>query len=908
MQQNEQRLRLALDAANAGTWEWDLRTNENTWSERLWSLYGLDPHSCKPSYEAWRQVIHPDDRDHTEQLVQQAAKEGAEMNFEFRVRDREGGERWLVALGRPQRDAAGQVIRYMGIVLDITARKNTEAQTRWFAQQRQLALDAARLGWWHYDPDTKIAIYDQRYREIFGVTGSQRPNDEILARLHPDDLPRVWAAVEAALNPTDPKPYFTEYRIFHDDGSIRWVEAYGVASFTGEGNARRANSFVGTVADITSRKQVEEALRKSEATYRSLFGNMLDGFAYCQMIYDEQGRPDDFIYLDVNNAFSRLTGLENVMGKKVTQVIPGIKEMSPEVFQIYGRVARTGVPERFEIDFKPLHSWLMVSVYSPEPGYFVALFDNITERKQAEEAQKHSEERLRFALETSHTGAWDLNLVDQTAHRSLEHDRIFGYEHMLPQWTYEMFLEHVLPEDREMVDRKFRHAMETKTDWGFECRIRRKDGEIRWILAAGRHRMDEKASMHHLAGIVQDITERKKTEDALANAIISAEHAKTAAETASKAKDHFLAVLSHELRTPLNPVLTTAAMLRDDLRLDPETRELMTVICRNAELEARLIDDLLEGTRIERGKIELTHQYVGLQDVIRRAVEVCRPEIVEKKLQFSMEMPEEQILINADPVRLQQVFWNLVKNAVKFTPAGKRMGIRCRPQGTEAVEVEVYDSGEGIEADSLERIFNAFEQAEHSIKRQFGGLGLGLTISKTLVEMHGGSIKALSEGKGKGARFLVWLPLQRQRTTHAEPRKTHKAPKPDFQISALKILLVEDHRDTAMIMRRLLLARKHEVEIAMDLASARKMLKEKTFDLLLSDLGLPDGSGLDLMRMLRKEGKSLPGIALSGYGLESDVQQSLQAGFFAHLIKPVNYAKLEEVMAQVVADKVKING
>jgi PAS domain S-box-containing protein len=258
---SEARLRLAQEAAKAGTWEWELGTNTNIWSNELWKLYGLEPECCEPSYETWLQVIAPEDRPAAAAAVQDAASHGAELSAEWRVNDPGGPERWLLSRGQPRRDAEGRVVSYLGIVMDITERKLAEAEQRQLAAQRQLALDAAGMGWWHYDPLTRVSTWDERYAEIFGVTGSESPNDDILKRLHPDDLPGVWAKVEAALDPDEPKDYEAQYRITLPDGRMRWVEAHGLALFEGQGRNRRATSLVGTVADVTERKMAEQEIR-----------------------------------------------------------------------------------------------------------------------------------------------------------------------------------------------------------------------------------------------------------------------------------------------------------------------------------------------------------------------------------------------------------------------------------------------------------------------------------------------------------------------------------------------------------------------------------------------------------------------------------------------------------------------
>jgi two-component system CheB/CheR fusion protein len=322
-------------------------------------------------------------------------------------------------------------------------------------------------------------------------------------------------------------------------------------------------------------------------------------------------------------------------------------------------------------------------------------------------------------------------------------------------------------------------------------------------------------------------------------------------------------------------------------------------------MEARLIDDRLDVTRIARGKVELRKQRVEVCTVIRRAVEVCKPDIEARGLQFDVDLgPAAPYRIEADVARLQQVFWNLLKNAIKFTPHGGCVGIRVRGPGSEIqgspsfVVVDFTDSGIGIAPEAQPRIFNAFEQAERSITRQFGGLGLGLAISKALVEMHGGTIEVHSEGRGKGATFRIRLPLC---VPAGHPETPAAAAPPRPAVRCLRILLVEDHGVTAKMMRWVLAEDGHDVKTASDVATALELARQHAFDLVVSDLGLPDGSGHDLMRQLRWRGQEFPGIALSGYGQEEDIRNSHEAGFAVHLTKPASRERLLEAVASVTA-------
>ena len=251
-------------------------------------------------------------------------------------------------------------------------------------------------------------------------------------------------------------------------------------------------------------------------------------------------------------------------------------------------------------------------------------------------------------------------------------------------------------------------------------------------------------------------------------------------------------------------------------------------------------------------------------------------------------------IVDADPIRLEQVFWNLIQNAVKFTPPGGCVGVLVRQEDGKSV-TEVHDSGAGIESEALTRIFNSFEQETRTITRKYGGLGLGLAISKTLVEMHGGTLRAHSEGKGKGAVFIAEFPLVEATRQAPAAHAPVEAAKPE----AMRILFVEDHDDTARVISLLLRKAGHTVRRAAAIAAAKELAESESFDLLLSDLGLPDGSGHDLMRYLVARGRSLPAIALSGYGTAADIKESMQAGFLDHLVKPVTFATLENALARL---------
>lgn len=380
-------------------------------------------------------------------------------------------------------------------------------------------------------------------------------------------------------------------------------------------------------------------------------------------------------------------------------------------------------------------------------------------------------------------------------------------------------------------------------------------------------------------------------------------------EQASRAKDNFLATLSHELRTPLTPILMTAAALREDERLAEDVRSQLGMIERNIALEARLIDDLLDLTRIAKGKLPLRPQPCDAHSLISLAMEIVRDDAREKGLSLERDFGAKHFGLMADPSRFQQVIWNLLRNAVKFTPRGGRISIRTRDDGdgkdVPRLRIEVSDTGIGIRPEELDQIFQPFEQGGAAGDHKFGGLGLGLSIARAIVDLHHGTIAAESAGKNKGATFVVEFPGATEPPSGVVPTRPRtvldSTQGAEMRPAApLRILLVEDHDATLQVLSRLLTRHGHRVTEASSVASACEAAAAQPFDLVISDLGLPDGSGNDLMERLSKE-YSLPGIALSGYGMEHDVERSRSAGFLAHLIKPVDMNQLQRSIATVLA-------
>ncbi|MDP9291687.1 MAG: PAS domain S-box protein [Verrucomicrobiota bacterium] len=417
--------------------------------------------------------------------------------------------------------------------------------------------------------------------------------------------------------------------------------------------------------------------------------------------------------------------------------------------------------------------------------------------------------------------------------------------------------------------------------------------------------------------VFHDVTERRQKELALERSYQAEQAVRAVAEQANLAKDHFIAALSHELRTPLTPVLAILSSLRDQAAIPAALAEDLETVRRNVELEARLIDDLLDLTRIARGKLHLRYEDVSARQIIEDAISTCLPDLKAKRLKLEREFPASRRTIRADSARVTQILWNLLKNSIKFTPPEGTITVRSRiaagSGSDERLIIEIQDSGIGMEPRDVDRVFQAFEQGDLSIARQFGGLGLGLAISKAIAESHHGSLHAISAGKGCGSIFTLTLPCGEREelqvldlpSTHATSPTTMSAPLAGDSGRPLRILLVEDHADTAAILSKLLRGMGHDVLHADTVRRAHEIADREMhnggIDLLMSDLGLPDGSGRDLMRTLAAK-YELKGIALSGYGMDSDLDQSNTAGFARHLIKPIDVSLLRRTISELMND------
>ena len=671
-------------------------------------------------------------------------------------------------------------------------------------------------------------------------------------------------------------------------------------------------------------RQSEGALRRSERDLSDFFDNATVGLHWVG--------PDGII-LRVNQAELDLLGYtrEEYLGHHIAE----FHVDQPVIEDILRRLADHETLHEYEARLLckdgSIRDVLINSNVLWEGDCFVhtrCFTRDITERKAAENALRESELRYRTLFELGPVAVYSCNASGVIQHFNRRAAELWGrapahgvtderfcgsFKMFRPDGT---FMPH---EQCPMADVLSGKIPEVRDG---EVHIERPDSSRVVVIVTIRPMKNERGEITGAINCFYDITARKQAEEEL-------REAKQSAENANRAKDTFLAVLSHELRTPLTPVLMAVAAMEFNPELPPALREDVKMIRRNVEMEAKLIDDLLDLSRITTGKLRLTFDILGINDLLRQACDTCRPLIHEKGIHLHCDLVESAGEVVGDPGRLQQVFWNLLNNAAKFTPEGGHIYVSAEHVGSvvsgplsavrgqspehsttdngqrttdqSMVRVTVRDTGIGIAPEILPRIFDAFEQGEVRITRQFGGMGLGLAICKALVEQHRGSISANTAGRDRGSTFVVELPaLTREQAAANAPGSARPGTDPGAQ--RLRLMVVEDHADTAKVLGKLLRTSGHTVATATTATAALALAAAETFDIVISDLGLPDMTGYELMKRI-KEKYGTKGIAMSGYGMEEDMRKSEHAGFSDHLVKPVTLAQLQSSIRRVAAKR-----
>lgn len=825
------------------------------------------------------------------------------------LRPRAGGLVPIEDSAAPIRGESGRVLGAIVVFHDVSDKREAERRLADAEWRARTALEVGSAGSWMWEMDANVITGSEMIAKTFGIPVERCvagvPLDSFLHAVHREDRARVQSAIQLAVNTGS--PYECEYRVRRSDGGERWVHARGRIDLDAAGHPVRMPGFL---IDITERKHAESALQASENLKTAILDTSLDGF----ILMDHEGRITDW-----NAAAARIFGAPRtqVLGKLLGDTIvpeylrsrhrEGLaRYLATREERILGRryefpaLRADGSEFPSEISF--------THIPGTEPPVFAGYVRDITERKRSEEALRtateqaeagaravaEAAERFRLLAEVVSLQVWTARFSGDLDYANQEIAKYFGtdLEHGILGDAWTRF---VHPDDLPGVMRSWQNSLATGARYEMEFRLLRTDGEFRWFLVRAEAMRNSQGLVVKWFGTNTDIHDLKM--------------AQRDAERASRAKDSFLAALSHELRTPLTPVLMTAAALREDERLPADVREQLGMLERNIALEVRLIDDLLDLTGIARGKLFLHSQLFDAHSVIGLAIEIVLDDALAKGITIERELDALCSGLTADPARFQQVMWNLLRNAVKFTPRGGRIAIRTHNKADDGnaqwLHIEVIDSGIGIDPSALEQIFLPFDQGGLTGDHRFGGIGLGLAIARTIVDLHGGRISARSAGTDCGATFIVELPGAADAPHGVAGMASPSSgllsagapyPAPDAAgENPLRLLLVEDHEPTLQVLSRMLTRAGHSVVGARTVAEALAAAAANTFDAVISDLGLPDGTGTDLMERLR-DAYRLRGIALSGYGMAADIARSLAAGFSAHLIKPIDFTQLRRAL------------
>ena len=785
------------------------------------------------------------------------------------------------------------------------AQRRTEEKLRASELRFRTMVDSIPQIVWIVDSAGRGVYFNKQWSAYTGVVLDDTTPEEISGGfVHPDDHAITLDAWTRAQQGGD--GFSVEHRIRSASGEYRWflVRAEPVR----DPQTGAIDQWFGTSTDVHDRKLAEAALRKSEARYRSLFESIDEGFCLIKVEFDENGRPDDYRFCDINPSFQSQTGLVDAVGKSMRELAPAHES---HWFDIYGRVAATGEPVRFENEAKALGRWydVFASRIEEEDGPKVAiLFKDITEQKRLTETLRRSEQAAIDAAHEADTERQKLNALLQAAPVGIvvsdttgaillanaAHKQLWGEPHpdstsidQFSEWKG-WWADHSERHGRRLEPREWTTARILAGEENPRDILTIESFDVppvrRTVLITGAPVKDGHGRIVGSVVAQMDISDRIKAEDAL--------------RQADRRKDEFLAMLAHELRNPLAPIAAAADLLALGRSDEARIRQTSGIIARQVRHMTGLVDDLLDVSRVTRGLVQLDETMLDAKRILSDAVEQVRPLIEKRRHHLAVHMPPEVAFVRGDVKRLVQVIANLLNNAAKYTPEGGNIVLGMEIDGGH-VRIAVSDNGIGIAPELQPTVFDLFTQADRASDRSQGGLGIGLALVKSLVELHGGHITMHSDGIGKGSRFVVCLP---HLDTHAAmPHAGREMAALAGPGNALKVMVVDDNADAAHMLGMFIEELGHQVVIEYHPRRAIERARDDSPDVCLLDIGLPDMDGIELARRLRHQPETAKSIliAVTGYGQEQDRDAALGAGFHYHFAKPVDSAKLADLLSGI---------
>jgi PAS domain S-box-containing protein len=843
----------------------------NPVAERLtgWSLAEAAGH---PLGDVFRTVLESSLR--TDDLPIARVVGGGEVilsDDEVLLLPRKGGPVSVQHNAAPIRDAVGQVKGVVIVFRDVTERHRAEQARRESEERfRQLADNINDVFWVYDTEDLKAAYVSPAYESLWGRSRQslyERPMS-YLETVHAEDRNRALHAFQKLVTG---EVTAEEYRIVREDGSIRWIWDRG---FPIRDAAGRVVRVAGIAEDVTERKRVEQALRAGEERFHSLadatpvliWGSATDQRCnyFNKQWIDFTGRA---VETEMGDGWTHGVHPDD-LDRCLATYLTAFKARKP--FTMEYRLRRHDGKYRWMLD-NGVPRFAEDGTFS---GYIGSCLD-ITDRRRAEVQLRRSKERFRRIVETALEGIWVLDPQGQTTFANARLAEMLGVPvaDMLGRSVFDF----IAPEDKPAVVEKLRERRQGKAGVN-DYRLRRADGRALWAIVSANPFIDDRGVVVGILAMLTDITDRKRAEEEL--------------RTADRRKEEFLAVLSHELRNPLAPIQSAVDLLEQSGPTGAGSNRELAMIRRQVQTLKRLVDDLLDVSRISRGRIDLRKEELKLEPVVAQALETVRPLLEEHRHELHVLLPTEPITLEADPTRLDQILTNLLINASKHTPDGGRIGVVVEPQGGE-VAIRVQDTGIGMEPELLPKIFDLFLRGERRVGLSHEGGGIGLSLAKNLVELHGGTISAHSLGGNQGSEFVVQLPTLPLRQSNPDPR-------PDRSLNAeisprRRVLIVDDNVQAAESLGSLLkVVFGQDVRIVYNGKSALELASSYCPEIILLDLEMTGMDGFEVARSLHERPETARGliVAVTGWGHEEDRRRTSAAGFEMHLVKPVTVGEL----------------
>ncbi len=893
LRENEERLRLATQTGKVGVWDWDVMSNRVSWTDSLYAIHGVTRKEFDGTLESFSALVHPDDREAVSKALEESLRSDTPYQIEFRAIRPDGQVVSLFTSAAVLREN-GAPSRMLGATLDITDIKRAEAALRDSESRYRSVIEALPAAVYTTDTEGKITMFNDAAAAFSGRTptigsdewcvswklfwpdGTPMPHDEcpMAVALKTGESLRGYEAI--AERPDGTRVNFVPYPTLLHDGNGKLVGA------------------INMLVDITDRKKAEEALRRNSQELSEFFQNASEAIHWV----DADGK-----ILRANRAELNMLGYtaEEFIGRNITEF-----HVDQDVIDdILKRLTRGETLESYAARMRArdgsIRDVLINSSAYFENGKFVhsrCFTRDVTGALQIEKVLRH----FAAIVETTDDAvvSKDLNGIIMSWNRAAE--RLFGYS--ADEVIGKPVAILIPPERSDEEPAILERIRQGERIDHYETVRMTKEGRRFHVSLTVSPMKNSEGKIIGASKIARDISEQKRNQEEIAKLLESERSARQEAEIANRSKDEFLAVLSHEMRTPLTAMLGWLTILRGHSLDEATTKHAIETVERNAKAQAQLIEDLVDVSRIVGGKLSLEVRPIDLVPVIEAALDVVRPAAEAKQIQLETHHGASVPPISADPARIQQVIWNLLSNAVKFTPKGGSIDVTLR-QVESSAEIVISDNGIGISKQFLPLVFERFRQAESVATRSHRGMGLGLAIVRHLVELHGGTVTAESEGDNKGSTFTIRLPLAAVRHSD-QSLASLEHPTNGHVLKGLRILLVEDEPDAKELIALVLKGAGAEVEAVESAQDALQRMPLFIPDLLLSDIGLPTESGYDLIRKVRSlksKMKRVPAIALTAFATENDRKKSLSAGFQAHLAKPVEPADLISTIRSLVNGK-----